>query len=565
SGLNSVRPHAVSQITGTVNGVTNPTFSYDANGNLLTGAGRSITWSSFNIPSQIVNQTPNGTKTAAFWYNPEHDRTKELQADQSIVITLSPRYDTGLHFEKKYIAANNALTGAVEYEHYLYAGGMMFGKYITVTATDGVTLATTSTEYYSKDHLGSIVAITDATGAVTQRLSYDVWGKRRYSNGAADPNGLLNNPDMYHGFTGHEMLDSVGLIHMNGRLYDPVMARFVSADFMIEDPSTLQSYNRYSYVWNNPLNRTDASGQCFICVVAIVGAVVGRAAGIIDTKTARGIIGVAVGAWIAPVGLFQTMGTGGLVGGISSGWNGVAGGALSAGLFYGAGSFSDTMNNWGSGSFGRAMTHAAAGCVGASATGGSCGSGALSAGFAEFAGPKFGNDWNTAGQTFKYAILGGTGSVLGGGKFENGAMTGAFGYLFNCSAGHKCIDSTTDAVGQYYLGDGSPVELGDNTNKLLRNNPRVLQAEAKIAEGATSPNGNFAVDMRKDVFHVGKTPVDYTSKCNAQSCTTTFTAFVRDGFWDIFSGNDRAGPQGELLGKPYPYLPYTWTTTYKKP
>lgn len=43
SGINSVRPHAVSQITGTVNGIVNPAFSYDANGNLLTGAGRSIT------------------------------------------------------------------------------------------------------------------------------------------------------------------------------------------------------------------------------------------------------------------------------------------------------------------------------------------------------------------------------------------------------------------------------------------------------------------------------------------------------------------------------------------
>jgi RHS repeat-associated protein len=260
SGLNSVRPHAVAQITGTVNGIVNPSFAYDANGNMLSGAGRTVTWSSFNIPSQVSNQTPAGIKTAAFWYNPEHERTKELQADQSIVITLSPRYDTGLHFEKKYIAANGVLTGAVEYEHYLYAGGMMFGKYITTTATDGVTPATTAMEYYTKDNLGSIVAITDATGTVTQRLSYDVWGKRRYPNGAADPNGLLNNPDMYHGFTGHEMLDSVGLIHMNGRLYDPVMGRFVSADPTIQAPDNLQSYNRYAYVWNNPLNSTDPSG-----------------------------------------------------------------------------------------------------------------------------------------------------------------------------------------------------------------------------------------------------------------------------------------------------------------
>jgi RHS repeat-associated protein len=229
SGTGSTRPHAVASITGTVNGIVNPTFAYDANGNLTTGAGRTVNWYSFNMPNQIVSQTSTGLQTTQFWYNTDHERIKELQADGSIVITLSPRYDTGLHFEKKYLAANGKLTGAIEYEHYLYAGGLMFGKFTTTSTTNGVTLAGSNIEYYTKDHLGSIVAITDANGVVTQNLSYDVWGKRRYPNGAADPNGLLNNPDMYHGFTGHEMLDSVGLIHMNGRLYDPVMARFVSA------------------------------------------------------------------------------------------------------------------------------------------------------------------------------------------------------------------------------------------------------------------------------------------------------------------------------------------------
>ncbi|MFA6062920.1 MAG: RHS repeat-associated core domain-containing protein [Gallionella sp.] len=243
-----------------MNGSTNPTFSYDANGNMVSGAARTVTWNSFNMPAGISNQTRTGLKTASFLYNPEHERTKEQQSDGSTVITLSPRYDTGLHFEKKYIAANGVATGAIEYEHYLYAGGQMFGKYITTTATDGVTQASTATEYYSRDNLGSMVAITDATGTVTQRMSYDIWGKRRYPNGFVDAGGLLNNPDMVHGFTGHEMLDDFELIHMNGRLYDPVMARFVSADPTIQSPGNLQSYNRYTYGWNNPLSGTDPSG-----------------------------------------------------------------------------------------------------------------------------------------------------------------------------------------------------------------------------------------------------------------------------------------------------------------
>jgi len=56
------------------------------------------------------------------------------------------------------------------------------------------------------------------------------------------------------------MLDQLDLVHMNGRIYDPLMARFLSADPLIQDPAHSQSYNRYTYVWNNPTNLTDPTG-----------------------------------------------------------------------------------------------------------------------------------------------------------------------------------------------------------------------------------------------------------------------------------------------------------------
>jgi len=59
------------------------------------------------------------------------------------------------------------------------------------------------------------------------------------------------------GYTGHEHLDDFGLIHMNGRIYDPILARFLQADPFMEDTGTL---NRYTYVHNNPLAFTDPSG-----------------------------------------------------------------------------------------------------------------------------------------------------------------------------------------------------------------------------------------------------------------------------------------------------------------
>jgi len=67
--------------------------------------------------------------------------------------------------------------------------------------------------------------------------------------------------------TGEETHSDIGLVHMNGRIYDPLLGRFLSADILVQNPGSLQSYNRYSYVFNNPLTRTDSTGF----VVELVG------------------------------------------------------------------------------------------------------------------------------------------------------------------------------------------------------------------------------------------------------------------------------------------------------
>ncbi len=110
----------------------------------------------------------------------------------------------------------------------------------------------------AKDHLGSITGLIDTTGKVVGEYSFDPWGRRR------DPNdwsyifsdSVISN----RGFTTHEHLDEFRLIHMNGRLYDPQLGRFLNPDPIISDPSSIQNYNRYSYCLNNPLKYTDPTG-----------------------------------------------------------------------------------------------------------------------------------------------------------------------------------------------------------------------------------------------------------------------------------------------------------------
>lgn len=111
---------------------------------------------------------------------------------------------------------------------------------------------------------------------MTERLAYDPWGKRRFINttpGKSDTLDQIVGQKTDRGFTEHEHLDEVGVIHMNGRIYDPLMGRFMSADPFIQAPENLQSYNRYAYVLNNPMTMSDPSGYWVQWAVAAVAAV----------------------------------------------------------------------------------------------------------------------------------------------------------------------------------------------------------------------------------------------------------------------------------------------------
>ncbi len=65
------------------------------------------------------------------------------------------------------------------------------------------------------------------------------------------------------------MLDDLGLVHMNGRIYDPLLGRMLSADTFVQDAGDLQAYNRYSYVRNNPTSLNDPSGHFWSAAITI--------------------------------------------------------------------------------------------------------------------------------------------------------------------------------------------------------------------------------------------------------------------------------------------------------
>lgn len=135
--------------------------------------------------------------------------------------------------------------------------------------------------YLHRDYLGSIIAISDDMGVAVERRQFDAWGNlaKLEQNGVAitlPTNGTSAGLMMMdRGYTGHEHLAEVGLIQMNGRLYDPVLRTFLMPDNFIQQPENTQNYNRYAYVLNNPLMYTDPSGEIIPFLVAIaIGAAI---------------------------------------------------------------------------------------------------------------------------------------------------------------------------------------------------------------------------------------------------------------------------------------------------
>jgi len=240
---NGAGPHAVTEVKDGATVLTS--YSYDANGNMTGGDGRHIDWTSFNKAAQITK----GTASISFAYDADHNRVKQVHG-ATTTYYLHPSIHEGVNYEEE---TTGTLTG---YRHYIHAGGRAVAIY--TQRSDG----TQQTRYLHTDHLGSIDAITEETGAVVERMSFAAFGSRRNADWS-DPVSVLAGFETHHGFTGQEQLDDVGLIHMNGRLYDPQLGRFLSPDPQIQYPDQTQSFNRYTYVNNNPVSLTDPSGYGF--------------------------------------------------------------------------------------------------------------------------------------------------------------------------------------------------------------------------------------------------------------------------------------------------------------
>ena len=400
-------PHAVTAVSG---GSISTTFAYDANGNQTSGLGRTISFTSYNKPASITL----GARTISFLDDTEHQRFKQVTPEGATL----------------YIAAFGVLAelqspgaSGQKWTDYLSVGNAKVGMRVLQTAS-----ATVTTRYFHVDNLGSISVITNENGVVQERLSYDAWGKRRYPNGTDDASGAIASQTT-RGFTGEEELSIGGLVHLNGRIYDPLMGRMTSADPTVTDPMNPQGWNRYSYVGNDPLAFTDPNGFSwfsnfwhsvtnFFAHNAIARAILQIGANVLLNAILPGL-GFAANSLSLAVAAAAAAGGAAIATGLSGGNLGqiLKSAAIAEVTAAGLGAAGNNI-------FGNALV----GCASSVASGGSCQSGALSAGVGAALGPLT-NTGEFASSLILKATVGGVASVAGGGKFADGAVTGAFQYL----------------------------------------------------------------------------------------------------------------------------------------
>jgi RHS repeat-associated protein len=200
------------------------TYTHDFNGNLTSDGVKTYVW---DAEDRLVAVQQGGSPIAAFAYDGQGRRRQKSAGG----VTRSYLYDGARIIEERLSSGPSVL----------YVDGPGIDQHLATQERGG------ATRYFTSDHLGSIAAVTDGTGAVVLARAYDPWGN--LSSGASASG---------YAFTGREWDAESGLYYYRARYYDPKIGRFIS-----EDPIGLRGgLNRYRYVNNRPTRFTDPLGLC---------------------------------------------------------------------------------------------------------------------------------------------------------------------------------------------------------------------------------------------------------------------------------------------------------------
>jgi RHS repeat-associated protein len=267
------RPHAVSTITR--GDGSSFSLEYDARGRLLKNDGQRIEWRPFSQPRMM--QTAAG-QSITFAYDANFGRAKKSGPSERFTYAGSdfyrrevlgtaasnifmPAIETSSHY--KLIADDRAVAELIVHDtNVLATSGQTYSdgtRLQQLNNSTGSIKGERSVRYLHDDHLGSVELMTEQSGLVSERRSYNFFGQPRPPELSASSRHIATTT-RWVGYTGHEDDHELGTVNMRGRIYSPQLGRFLSPDAIVQTKLFSQALNPYSYVLNNPLKMTDPSG-----------------------------------------------------------------------------------------------------------------------------------------------------------------------------------------------------------------------------------------------------------------------------------------------------------------
>ncbi|MBU1737102.1 MAG: chitobiase/beta-hexosaminidase C-terminal domain-containing protein [Proteobacteria bacterium] len=237
-------------------------FTHDDGNRVLTGTGETFTHddlgnrTSLDDGGVITDYTYNhddlltgvakGTDFFSYQYNADGQRLASVNKG------IETRYLLDVIGEMEFVLAEMDDSNAVS-KYYIYGDGLLY----SIDGTTGERL------YFHYDPIGSTVAITDATGSVTDKYSYLPFGELNRSETTHD------NPFLYVGKFG-VMQEPTGLQFMRARFYDPGTRRFMSKDPVKGGMNNSQSLSPYAYVQGNVTSSVDPRGELLTSVLGLI-------------------------------------------------------------------------------------------------------------------------------------------------------------------------------------------------------------------------------------------------------------------------------------------------------
>ena len=210
---------------------TAQTFAYDLNGNLMSDGTNSYTFDALN---RLVSVT--GAVTVGYVHDALDRRTSKFAGG------VTTRF---LHAGSDEIAEYTD-TGTLLRR---YVPGAGVDERAAMIDSGSATPPLTALRLPHTDRLGSVMAVTNSVGAVTERFAYNAFGVSN-SSAAGYP----------FRFTGQRLDPETGLMFYKARVYSTTLGRFLQTDPVVSRPLSSQGWNAYSYALNNPLKFVDPSG-----------------------------------------------------------------------------------------------------------------------------------------------------------------------------------------------------------------------------------------------------------------------------------------------------------------